>query len=86
MSMITGNGATANVSKYKIGVGLVTLLRIGMVVTGRKPLWSRATGPSLLLYRDSGSTVVTDRNRPSLLCAVAAMDIVTSFAHHYCGI
>jgi hypothetical protein len=50
----------------------IPLLRTTTVATGRKLLWPRATIPSLLLCRYSGSTVAMDRRHPSLLWYVVA--------------
>jgi hypothetical protein len=57
-----------------------TLLQTGTMATGRKPLWPRASSPSLLMRRYSGSTVATGRSRPSLLWSIAATGTVMSSA------
>jgi hypothetical protein len=67
-------------------VRVMPLLRTSTMASGRKPLWPWVTGPSLLLRRYSGSTVVMDRRRLSLLWSIVAMGTMTSATHHYYGV
>jgi hypothetical protein len=53
-------------------------LRLGTVAMGRKSLWPRVTGWSLLKPRYSGSLVAMSRRRPSLLESTVVMGVLTS--------
>jgi hypothetical protein len=60
-----------------------TILPHTIVATGRKPLWPRAKGLSLLPCHHSGSTVAMGGSRSSLLWSVVAMGTVMSVASRY---
>jgi hypothetical protein len=57
----------------------LTLLRSGTVAMGHKSMWPQATSPSLLKRCYSGSSVATDRRRPSLLWLIVVMGVLTPF-------
>jgi hypothetical protein len=63
-----------------------SLLQTSIVSMGHKPLWLRASGPSLILRHYSGSTVTTGRSYSSLLWSVAVTSTVMTAAHHYCDL
>jgi hypothetical protein len=62
----------------------MVLLQTCTVATDHKPLWPRATGPSLLLCRYSGSTVAMGRSHLSLLRSVVVRSTVISGTCRYC--
>jgi hypothetical protein len=58
-------------------------LRTVTVATGRKPLWSRVTGPSLLPCHYSGGIAAMDRRHMHLLWFLVVMGVLMSSARRY---